>query len=104
MAKGTLKFNQNGECYCTHIQCSNIRNNVMDSEFPEKTKDDTSLQITENGWTELETGSSREKENFDGGWGWFIVIGSILVHFIVGMQFFISLRVLKIHRFRSLLK
>ena len=57
----------------------------MDSEFPEKTKDDTSLQITENGWTELETGSSREEENFDGGWGWFIVIGSILVHFIVGM-------------------
>ena len=57
----------------------------MDSEFPEKTKDDTSLQITENGWTELETGSSREEDNFDGGWGWFIVIGSILVHFIVGM-------------------
>lgn len=85
MAKGQLKFNQNGECYCTYIHCSNIRNNVGDSEFPEKTKDDTSLHITESGWTELESGSSKEEDNFDGGWGWFIVIGSMLVHFIVGM-------------------
>lgn len=83
MAKGKLKFNQNGECYCTYIHCSNIGNNVGDSEFPEKTKDDTSLYITESGWTELESGSSKEEDNFDGGWGWFIVIGSMLVHFIV---------------------